>query len=140
MVNAKLVIVAVASLVVGAGAGYEAHLVNVRSHTASSRSGFRGHHRPLGVVPGANRLGTVGDVATLSGSSIEVQSTSGQTTVNLTPTTSYKVVSSTTISALKIGECVRVTGPADSTGAVSAKSVTIAQSQNGVCRSPAPPG
>lgn len=54
-------------------------------------------------------------------------------TVTLTPSTTFTEVQPTTSSSLAVGDCVVATGPADSTGAVTARTVRITSSGGRTC-------
>ncbi len=80
-----------------------------------------------------------GSVASITGTSMEVQSASaGQTTVNTTPSTTFSQTLTVTQSALVVGGCLTVTGtPAKSSKTtITARSVSISQpSSSGTCAS-----
>jgi Domain of unknown function (DUF5666) len=85
-------------------------------------------------------LGASGSVASLSGSSMEVQSpTTGQTTVSWTPTTKFSKTVSEAVSVLTAGDCVTVTGtPSKSSKTIAARSISVAPaSTSGSCSGPA---
>ena len=67
-----------------------------------------------------------GTLAALSGTSLEVQNpTSGQVTVNWSPTTTFSQTVTVPASTLAVGDCVTATGAAPkSTGKSTAKSKT----------------
>jgi hypothetical protein len=95
-------------------------------------------------------LGASGSVASLSGSSMEVQSpTTGQTTVSWTPATQFSKTVTEAVSVLTAGDCVTVTGtPSKSSKTtIAARSISVAPaSTSGSCSGPArssagtPPG
>ena len=95
-------------------------------------------------------LGASGSVASLSGSSMEVQNpATGQTTVSWTPTTQFSKTVSEAVSVLTAGDCVTVTGtPSKSSKTtIAARSISVAPaSTSGSCSGPArssagtPPG
>jgi hypothetical protein len=80
-----------------------------------------------------------GSVASITGTSMEVQSASaGQTTVNTTSSTTFSQSLAVTDSAVAVGECLTVTGtPAKSSKTtITARSVSVSQpSSSGTCRS-----
>lgn len=82
-------------------------------------------------------MAAVGDVAALSGSSMEVQSpSSGQTTVNWTPTTTFSQSATKTVSAITVGDCVTATGTASkkSKTTIAARSITLSTpNSSGAC-------
>ena len=85
-----------------------------------------------------------GSVASITGTSMEVQSASaGQTTVNTTPSTTFSQTLTVTQSAIVVGGCLTVTGtPAKSSKTtITARSVSISQpSSSGTCASGAGSG
>ena len=72
-----------------------------------------------------------GQLAALTGSSMSVRVLDRRTnatstdTVTLTPTTTYSQTAAVPSSALRVGQCVAATGPADSRGAVAATRITL---------------
>lgn len=88
----------------------------------------------------ANRVRPVsGKVASVSGSSFTVASTAfGDTTsqtytVKTTSTTTVTQQKATTSAAVKTGKCATAAGKADSTGAVTATTISLRAAVNGVC-------
>src|SRR3984957_290255 len=72
--------------------------------------------------------GASGSVASISGTTMEVQSASeGQTTVSWTPTTTFSETATETLSAVAVGDCLTVTGTPSkkSKTTVAARSITI---------------
>jgi hypothetical protein len=68
-----------------------------------------------------------GSVASISGTSMEVQNTTGQTTVNWTGTTTFSQTVTEAVSSLAVGDCLTVTGtPAKkSKTTITARSITV---------------
>jgi hypothetical protein len=99
------------------------------------------------TVAGAASLATTpsgsasGSVATVSGTSMEVQSTgAGQTTVNWTGSTTFSETTTQTLSAVVVGDCLTVTGTPSkkSKTTIAARSITIsAASSSGTCQTAA---
>jgi hypothetical protein len=89
------------------------------------------------TTPANAPSGATGSVASLLGSSMEVQNpSSGQTTVNWTPTTQFSKTVSETVSDLAAGDCVTVTGTASKSSktTIAARSITVrAPSSSGSC-------
>lgn len=85
---------------------------------------------------GARRFGpgTFGKVAAISGTSMEVQSTTtGQTTVEWTSSTIFSQIATVSLSSIAVGDCVTVTGKA-SKKTVTATSVSVSQPpSSGTC-------
>jgi hypothetical protein len=95
---------------------------------------------PAGAAtPTARPIGASGTVAALtpSSSSMEVQSTSSQTTVSWTGTTRFTKTVTETVSSLAVGDCVSVTGTQSkkSKTTIAARSITVttAPSSTGSC-------
>jgi hypothetical protein len=89
-----------------------------------------------GAAPARPGGGASGSVASVSGSTMEVQSTSAQTSVSWTATTTFSETATETISDVTAGDCVTVTGtPAKkSKTTIAARSVTISKpSTSGAC-------
>lgn len=55
--------------------------------------------------------------------------------VHTSDSTTYTAQKSSTASAVKVGHCLQAEGKADSTGAVTATSITVTPSENGACTS-----
>jgi hypothetical protein len=91
---------------------------------------------PTPPSPGGSASGSV---ASITGTSMEVQSASaGQTTVNTTSSTTFSQTLAETQSAVAVGQCLTVTGtPAKSSKTtITARSVSISQpSSSGTCTS-----
>ncbi len=96
------------------------------------------------TAPPAPRGIASGTVASVTGSSMEVQNpSSGQTTVSWTATTAFSKTVTKTLGALSAGTCISVTGtPAKkSKTTIAASSITInAASATGTCTSASRPG
>jgi hypothetical protein len=88
-------------------------------------------------VPPSPAGSASGSVASITGTSMEVQSASaGQTTVNTTASTTFSQTLAAAQSAVAVGECLTVTGtPAKSSKTtIAARSVSISQpSSSGTC-------
>lgn len=106
-----------------------------------------GGTRPSGSYPGAsgrsfgNFAFTTGQVTAVSGSTVTVQATDPRTqkstsvAVTVTATTTYTATQAATAAALVVGQCARAVGPASSTGAVTAQSVTVSTPSASGCSS-----
>ncbi len=90
---------------------------------------------------GGSFPGTVGSVASLSGSSMEVQNQqSGQVTVSWTPSTAFSQSASASAASVAVGDCVVVNGTS-SNGSIAARTVSISQpSSSGTCTATRPAG
>jgi hypothetical protein len=76
--------------------------------------------------------GATGKVAALSGSTLEVQSTTAQTTVTFTSATSFNLTKTLSLSKVPVGECVIATGTPGS-GTLTATSVRVSTPVKGSC-------
>ena len=56
-------------------------------------------------------------------------------TVTLTATTTFTTTQSATAAAIVVGQCARAIGTADTTGAITATTLTISAPTNGTCTS-----
>jgi hypothetical protein len=80
-------------------------------------------------------------VTAVTGSVVTVQATNPRTQatssvpVTVTGTTTFTTTQTATASAIVVGQCARATGSADSTGAITATSLTISAPTNGTCTS-----
>jgi hypothetical protein len=92
-----------------------------------------------GLGPGGTRQpGVSGLIAAVSGKTLQVQGTDGQTAVGYTAKTTITEVATTTAAALKTGLCANVRSTADGASAsptdqVMATSVTLSPAVNGKC-------
>jgi hypothetical protein len=89
-----------------------------------------------GAAPAPTGGGASGSVASVSGSTMEVQSTSDQTSVSWTAATTFSETATETISDVAVGDCLTVTGtPAKkSKTTIAARSVAISKpSTSGAC-------
>lgn len=77
-----------------------------------------------------------GDTITVTPSRTGSGSTSGPKTVTTASTTVFTVTSKVTSAALTVGRCAAVRGPADSSGAVTATSVTVSDPGANGCTQP----
>jgi hypothetical protein len=81
--------------------------------------------------------GTIGKVAAISGTSMEVQSTTtGQTTVDWTSSTTFSQTSVVSLSSIAAGDCVTITGKTSkkSKKSITATSVSVSQpTSSGTC-------
>src|ERR1700728_2020347 len=74
-----------------------------------------------------------GTVASLVGSTLEVQSTSGQTTVTVSPTTTFTQIEQEATSAIVVGDCVRATGTGSTTKGIKAVTVSVSSTTSSTC-------
>ncbi len=103
---------------------------------SQSGSGTGGSGTPR-QAPGAS-----GSIAAINGTSLEVQSSTGQTTVTYTPTTTFAQTVAVTSSSVTNGSCITAVGKPTSTpstgksafgGPVTATTVSITQPVSGSC-------
>ena len=91
--------------------------------------------RPSGApgAPGAPGGRSFGSVTAVSATGFTVHNTnpragqSADTTVTINSSTTYTKTASATSSALAVGECVAAIGPADDTGAITARTIAISK-------------
>lgn len=89
-----------------------------------------------GSPGGASAFGPAasGKIASITGNTLEVQNTeTGQTTVDLTASTTIIASLKASLSDVKVGVCITATGSKGSAGAVKATTVTISSPTNGTC-------
>ena len=82
--------------------------------------------------------GASGEIAAITGTTLQVQGTSGQTAVTYTPTTTFRQTVSATQAAVTVGTCISAFGtPASGSstfgGPVTATTVSISQPVSGAC-------
>ncbi|MFC4858132.1 DUF5666 domain-containing protein [Actinophytocola glycyrrhizae] len=86
---------------------------------------------------GAGFPGATGEIAAISGTTMQVQNAqSGQVSVTYTDTTTFTQQVAATLAELKVGDCVRVTSEDsgdDSGDSVTAATVSISESVDGSC-------
>lgn len=88
-----------------------------------------------GAGTGRSMPGTSGEIADISGSTLQVQNTSGQVAVTYSSTTSFRQEVTASAADVKVGTCVSVTSASTTTGTgpLVASRVTITQPTNGSC-------
>lgn len=143
LVIGTLVAVALVAAACGGGASPAAAKTSAPSTTAAAATGTTattkattatsdgGTGRPGGAdgfAPAAS-----GTIASILGQSLEVQGTSGQTTVDLTAKTAITATVSVGLSAVKTGTCISASGTKGTGGKVDATLITIEPSVNGSC-------
>ena len=74
-----------------------------------------------------------GTVAGLDGSTMEIQSTSSQTTVTVTSSTRYVQIENEATSDIAVGDCVSATGTGSTTKGIKATSVSVSQASSTGC-------
>ena len=120
----KVTLVGVVSALIGGGLGYGIKSASAPTSQSLIASPTRHHHHRNGQFAPLGG-GASGTVAAVSSSSLEIQGPSGQTTIDLNATTTIRQFVLGSSSDIKLSDCVRVSGPTSSTGAVTAKSITI---------------
>lgn len=96
---------------------------------------------PSGASAAARRdaraFGAVGSVTSVNAGVIDVQSTLGGSTraitVNTSISTTYSKIIAADSSALVVGQCAAAVGPTDSTGSITAKTISVTPPVNGTC-------
>jgi hypothetical protein len=125
-----------AALVVGLAGGYA-----IRYFSTPRLPSFtlpNGRHVPFnpaaggfpggGFGSGHGGFATVGKVAAVTGSTLEVQGSSGQTTVKVAGSTTITrtvKVSSSSLASIAVGMCVTAIGPTNSIGTVAATRLVL---------------
>ena len=94
--------------------------------------------RSATAAPAGFGFGAFGEVTAVSGSGFTVESarpgpTSTSTKVTTTAETTWTTTSKATAAAVKVGRCVSSMGRADSTGAITAVSMTVSSPVGGEC-------
>ncbi len=74
-----------------------------------------------------------GMVAALNGSTMEVQSATGQTTVTVASTTTFEQILTESTSAIAVGDCVRATGRGSTTKGIAASTVSVSKASSSGC-------
>lgn len=81
-----------------------------------------------------------GKIASIAGGSLEVQGTSGQTTVNVTAKTRITATVDESLTDVKAGACITATGTKTAAGGLKATAVTIEAVTSGSCTGRFGPG
>lgn len=119
------VLASVAVLAAGCGSG---------SSTPASAPASTGTNG--GTATGRSMPGTSGEIADISGATLQVQNTSGQVAVTYSASTTFRQEVAATAADVKVGSCVTVTSSGTSTSAsapIVAARVTITEPTNGSC-------
>ena len=130
---------AVAARREASAARWPARRVRAAPRAAPGRAGGPSVRRRADPFAGGSFATAFGSVTAVAGSTVTVNETNPQTqqttsvTVTLTPTTTFTTTQTATAAAIVVGQCARATGTADSTGAVTAQSLTISAPTNGSC-------
>ena len=83
--------------------------------------------------PGAFGPAATGSIASITGDTLEVQSTGSQTTVDLTAKTRITATVSVALSDVTAGTCILATGTRGKSGALNATTISISASVAGKC-------
>ena len=75
--------------------------------------------------PPANLARADGTLSSVSGSTLQIKGATSTTGVQVTSSTRLSEIQATSISALKVGDCVAAFGSIDSIGAVTARTLTV---------------
>ena len=136
--------VGVAALVLAA-CGSSSASTTTTTTSGSARTGGAGGGGAGGTGPGAgprNRPGASGTIAAITGTSLEVQGTSGQTTVSYTSTTTFEQTEAATAADVTVGSCISAFGKPTTASSsktpvigapVTATTVSISQPVSGSC-------
>jgi len=136
---ALTVVGAVAVTLAACGSSSSASTTSTTKAPTPSRSGTGGSGASARRFPV-----TSGEIASISGTSLEVQSTTSQTTVNYTSTTTFEQTVSATVADVTVGSCISAFGkPTSGTSSsstirafgepVTATTVTISQPTSAGC-------
>jgi hypothetical protein len=149
MISKYSFLTAASALVVGAAlvlTGCSSKSSTGASSTPSSGSQAQGQGQGQGRPGGQGGFGgggTAGEIAAVDGSTLQVQSSSSQTAVDVSSSTAITKTVDVALSAVKVGECITATtAPAQGTSGSSSSSssssspvtsVAISQPTNGSC-------
>jgi len=137
--------VGVAALVLAACGSSSASTTTTTTTSGSARTGGAGGGGAGGTGPGAgprNRPGASGTIAAITGTSLEVQGTSGQTTVSYTSTTTFDQTETAAAADVTVGSCISAFGKPTTASSsktpvigapVTATTVSISQPVSGSC-------
>lgn len=135
-------LLATTTLAVGVGAGYGIDAATsgasapAAASSGSTSGGATGGARPENGFGGNGGFGTSGKIASVTGDTLEVQGTSGETTVKISSSTTISKTTTEKLSSssLTTGLCVRAVGATASNGTVSASSLILTPaSSSGTC-------
>lgn len=121
------VLVGVAMLTLAACGGSAQGADTPSSPSAPSRAGAP-------RFPGANGL-----IASVSGSTVQVQSQTAQTAVTFGGSTQITTTKSVALASVKVGDCVSANG-SDASGSLTATTIRISEPVNGECATGGPQG
>jgi len=131
---------ALAALLAACGSSSASTTTTTSGSTTSGSGSGAGSN---GSGSGRQFPGASGTIATVNGTSMEVQNpSSGQTTVNYTPSTTFRQIVSSNASAVTVGSCISAfgkptSGSSSSTGAfgepITATTVSVTQPTSGSC-------
>lgn len=107
--------VALGVIVLAAACGSSSSSTKSAAQTPQNGAGSSSGAGGGGAAGGGARPGTTGKISQVNPSSIFVQETSDQVTVNYTGTTTFSQTLTTTAAALKAGDCVTATAAASTT-------------------------
>ncbi len=119
--------------------------VGGRAGTGNPPPGRANGAAPGGAAPGGRRFGggrvgvAAGQVTAVAGDAVTVAETdpathqSATAVVTLTGSTAFTTSGPATPAALAVGQCARAVGSADSTGAITARSITVSSPTGGGC-------
>jgi hypothetical protein len=85
------------------------------------------------VPPRPSNSFATGKIASLVGATLEVQGTTGQTTVTVTPTTTFTLIEDESVSAIAVGDCVRASGTGSTAKGIKATTVSVSPATSSTC-------
>lgn len=93
--------------------------------TSNASAGQNGNGSTAARRPPANLARVDGTLSTVSGSTLQIKGSTSTSGVQVTSTTRLSEVEASSLSALKVGDCVAAFGSVNSIGAVTARTLTV---------------
>ena len=93
--------------------------------TPNASAGQNGSGSTAARRPPANLARVDGTLSAVSGSTLQIKGSTSTSAVQVTSTTRLSEIEVSSLSALKVGDCVAAFGSANSIGAVTARSLTV---------------
>ncbi|MEO6957897.1 MAG: DUF5666 domain-containing protein [Antricoccus sp.] len=129
--------VSISQPVNGACGGYGGAGGGGKGANAKKSSGAAPSGAPGAAGRGSRAFGAAGSVTSVNAGVIDVQSKIGSSTraitVNTSTSTTYSKIVAADSSALVVGQCATAVGPTDSTGSITAKTISVTPPVSGAC-------
>lgn len=129
--------VSISQPVNGACGGYGGAGGGGKGANAKKSAGAAPSGAPGAAGRGARASGAAGSVTSVNAGVIDVQSKIGSSTraikVNTSTSTTYSKIVAADSSALVVGQCATAVGPTDSTGSITAKTISVTPPVSGAC-------